>query len=373
VAEEHGSFLVEDFLEAITSQLDRTQDALALKAVNRPLTYAVRDFSLDLKVFVEMDRQGNIRFRPAGSNEEGASTVRIEFTTITRPMIEENTVSLEVTRSPTLEELGLSGDERRQLERFGVRNAEQLRRLQSTTGDTAVSRLARIPVQRLRDALRLGRPRVDRVEPVPRDDTIRPDAVKPDVVRPRPPRLQTPPLRPHRRITGVERPPSNQPRGPRVVPRRPHAARDDLVEPRPERPLKPMTAPVETPAVEAPPVDLPAAQRPRADRRPDELRAAVIRAAPDSERLRLAGRHLLGPQGPPQVRLGNRLLEIVAADDEQIEVLLPPDAGPGPLDVELPNGEVLELELAFDHPELARRPADAEGRPDPWAPWQGGS
>ena len=55
-----GSFLVEEFIDAITSQLDRVQDALRVKAVNRPLTYALKDLSLELKVFVDMDEQGNV-------------------------------------------------------------------------------------------------------------------------------------------------------------------------------------------------------------------------------------------------------------------------------------------------------------------------
>ena len=41
---------IEEFIQAITSQLDRTQEALALKAdAGLPLTFAVRDLSLDLR------------------------------------------------------------------------------------------------------------------------------------------------------------------------------------------------------------------------------------------------------------------------------------------------------------------------------------
>ena len=36
------SFLVEEFIDAITTQLDRVQDSLRVKAVNRPLTYALK-------------------------------------------------------------------------------------------------------------------------------------------------------------------------------------------------------------------------------------------------------------------------------------------------------------------------------------------
>src|SRR5262245_60330431 len=141
-----GSFLVEDFINAITSQLDRVQDALRLKAVNRPLTYALKDLSLDLQVFVEMDGQGSIRFRTSSPNETGASTVHLSFTTITKPMIEENTISLAVTRSPLLHEIGFDEEEQKRLEQLGVRNAAQLERLGTSTGAKAVARLSGIPV-----------------------------------------------------------------------------------------------------------------------------------------------------------------------------------------------------------------------------------
>jgi hypothetical protein len=162
-----GSFRVEEFLDAIASQLDRTQDALAFKAVNRPLTYAIKDFNLQLQVFVEMDADGNVRLRSSGPNETGASTISIGFTTITRPMIEENTVALATSRTPSLAEAGFDPDERRRLERLGVRNTSELRRLGSNdgVGATAVSRLTQIPVTRLRQALQLGRPIVTSVHP----------------------------------------------------------------------------------------------------------------------------------------------------------------------------------------------------------------
>ena len=161
-----GSYPIEDFLEAITAQLDKTQDALRLKAVNRPLTFALKDFSLDLQVFVEMDEEGLVRFRPSVANQSGASTVTIGFTTITRSMIDENTVSLELTQSPSLEEVGLNRREQQRLEKLGVRNAAQLRRLEARAGDGTLSRLAGVNIDKLRQALQRGRPRIDLVNPV---------------------------------------------------------------------------------------------------------------------------------------------------------------------------------------------------------------
>jgi hypothetical protein len=159
-------FPVEEFLEAVTSQLDRTQDALRLKGVTRPLTYAIRDFSMDLKVFVQLTPDGTVVFEPAGSDDAGASVVHIGFTTVNRTMIEENTVSLSAVKSPTLDELGLDQEEQRKLARLGVRNADQLDELRRSTSDNTVSRYSGLPVSRLRQALAQGQPVVQTVRPV---------------------------------------------------------------------------------------------------------------------------------------------------------------------------------------------------------------
>jgi len=190
-----GSFLVEEFIDSITSQLDRVQDSLRIKAVNRPLTYALKDMSLELKVFVELDAQGKVRFRTGGPNEAGASVVHLGFTTITKPMIEENTVSLAASRSPTLEEAGLAPEEQLRLERVGVRNMAQLERLQSSTGVQTVARYADMPVDRLKRALVLNRPKVTAVHPTP----------------PRPAPVPAPAPRPPQSVAGKPRMPQPQP------------------------------------------------------------------------------------------------------------------------------------------------------------------
>jgi hypothetical protein len=163
---------IEDFLEAITAQLDRTQDSLRLKAVNRPLTFALKDFAIDLSVFVEMDRDGQVRLRPSGPNEAGASVIKIGFTTITRPMIEENTISMELTQSPSLEEAGFAPEESKQLEKLGVRNLAQLDRLRATTDEDAIAQYSRLDPGRLRERLQRARPRVDLVQIGPKETPL---------------------------------------------------------------------------------------------------------------------------------------------------------------------------------------------------------
>lgn len=170
---------VEEFLQAIGEQLDRAQDALAIKAkTGRPLTWALRDFKIALQVFVEVDAQGQVLWRSAGPNEAGASTVNLEFTTITRPMIEENTYSiLDEADARSIDQIGaaadLSDDERMRLRRLGVRNLGQLKRLSPRDAPRleAIGEMVNIPVGKLEAALRASsRPSVASHDIVRRND-----------------------------------------------------------------------------------------------------------------------------------------------------------------------------------------------------------
>ncbi|MBN1656616.1 MAG: hypothetical protein JXA30_22785 [Deltaproteobacteria bacterium] len=162
-----NSFRVEDFVESLTSQLDRAQDALAYKArAGRPLTFALKDLDVDLKVFWESDREGKLALRHAGPNEEGASTVKFSFTTITRSMAEENAIPLGVDEDPRdlsvlKSEEGLSDEDIQKLNRVGVQTVGQFKRVSRSTHPNEFENHFGIPVNNLREALeRSSRPTV---------------------------------------------------------------------------------------------------------------------------------------------------------------------------------------------------------------------
>jgi hypothetical protein len=293
-----GILLVEDFINAITTQLDRVQDSLRLKAINRPLTYALKDISLDLNVFVEVDTQGNVKFRSSRPNEEGASTIKLGFTTITKPMIEENTVSLAMSSSPHLEELGLGDDERKQLENLGVRNAAQLQKLgKQTGGSTTISRLTGIPIDRLKKALSLGRPNVTQVSPaVPKNK-------QPPVV--------VPPM------------PNNQPP---IIKPRPPIIREVIPQPIVVEPIK-TASPI--PKFEQP----------------------IIKVPLGTKHLNLFGNNLVGGDGVPTVKLNNKLLNIADADEDVLTVEMPDHKESGALEVELADGQQMLYQLSFEDDE----------------------
>jgi hypothetical protein len=149
---------IELFIQALTTQLDHAQTAMAVKAqnLNLPLTFAVKDLSLDLRTHVEFV-QSEVRIRPAGPGDHDASTIRLSLTTITKPMIEENAPIPAVPKDePALRDVvgnALSEEEQRRLEWAGVQTASQLRRFQEGGGERMLERVANLPVDRLRVAL----------------------------------------------------------------------------------------------------------------------------------------------------------------------------------------------------------------------------
>jgi len=162
---------IEQFIQALQTQLDRAQTAMAIKAENLdlPLTFAVKDLSLELRTHVEVVRS-EVRIRPAAPGDHDASTLHLALTTITRPMIKENAKAMNIDPDePTLKEAvgdQLTDEEQKRLEWAGVHTVSQLRRLAGTGSGKEVERVADLPVDRLRQALaRASQPFVTRIEP----------------------------------------------------------------------------------------------------------------------------------------------------------------------------------------------------------------
>lgn len=158
---------LEDFIQAVQSQLDTAQTRMTLKAQNDrlPLTFAIRDISMDLKAHVEL-AQGEVRIRPAGPADADPTVLHLVFTAITRPMIDENAVQLAVDDSNDvpLSELGdaLDEEERRRLEGIGVRTVSKLNELKKRGLGGSVGRITRLPVEKLEGVLsRAARPMVN--------------------------------------------------------------------------------------------------------------------------------------------------------------------------------------------------------------------
>lgn len=175
MAEIEGALPLEDLLNAISAQLDRAQAALALKTQTTALTFAVKDLSLDLRAAVTVE-DAAIMVRPALPGEQDVSVLKLSFTTVTRPMLEEHAVEMQAEEPAITDAVeGLTDEEVRRLEWIGVRNLNDLNAAEARGGAANIRRLSRLPSQRLKQALDLaGQRAVRRVAPVQMD----PDAVQ---------------------------------------------------------------------------------------------------------------------------------------------------------------------------------------------------
>lgn len=127
---ENRPWNLQSFLDSLVVELDKAQDTLALKAVNRPLTYTVKDVALDLQIFPAYDG-GTVQFTTARPGQSGSSKISLTLGSITDRMIRE-------TAPPPL-----SGDDvmiddikeidpetKRALTTVGVKSAKDLDRMQ---------------------------------------------------------------------------------------------------------------------------------------------------------------------------------------------------------------------------------------------------
>ena len=79
---------LKSFLDSLTLELDRVQDTLAVKSVNRRLTYTVRDVDLELHLFPSFDGE-ELRFTTAKPGETGAARINLQLGSITDRQIRE--------------------------------------------------------------------------------------------------------------------------------------------------------------------------------------------------------------------------------------------------------------------------------------------
>lgn len=126
---------LESLLDSLTVELDRAQDTLSLKGLNRKLTYTVSQFSIDLQCFMNVngDRVEVVMAKPG---ESGASKLAIQFGSITDRQIRETTrdpVSRDDVAIDAVQEI--DDDVKQSLQRIGVRSVSDLERMERSNVD----------------------------------------------------------------------------------------------------------------------------------------------------------------------------------------------------------------------------------------------
>lgn len=125
---------LETFLDSLIFELDKAQDTLAVKGMNRKLTYTVKDMSLDLQIFPEFDGD-TVRFITAQPGETGASKVTFQLGSIRDHQIQEVARRPPARNDVAIEDVPLPEPAKKKLEKLGIRSAADLKTMEQQNVD----------------------------------------------------------------------------------------------------------------------------------------------------------------------------------------------------------------------------------------------
>jgi hypothetical protein len=135
---------LEAFVDSLVVELDKTRETLAVKSINKSLTYTVKDMALDLQIFPTYTDEGNVRFVTAQPGQQGASKISLQLASITDQQVRATTKShrdegggggapdVKIDRV-----VDLDPKAKRELRRLGVTSAEDLAAIERKNVDLA--------------------------------------------------------------------------------------------------------------------------------------------------------------------------------------------------------------------------------------------
>lgn len=128
---ESNDWNIERFLDSFIIELDKAQDTLAVKGINRKLTYTVKDVSLDLHVFPTF-KDGKVLFTNAKSGDTGFSKMSIQLGSITDAQIAQHTSEPISGDDIAIDELeGVDEETKLEMRRIGVKSARDISRMEN--------------------------------------------------------------------------------------------------------------------------------------------------------------------------------------------------------------------------------------------------
>lgn len=134
MAETNIAWQLEDLVDSLVVELDKTRETLAVKAINKPLNYTVRELALDLNIFPSYDGD-QVSFVTAQPGQQGASKVTIQLGTITDQQVRATTKVPGVKSEIGIAEVEVDKATRKQLRKFGVTSDDDIKQIEQKNVD----------------------------------------------------------------------------------------------------------------------------------------------------------------------------------------------------------------------------------------------
>ena len=125
---------LESFIDSLVIELDKAREILAVKAINRPLTYTVKDVGLDLNLFPTYDGDA-VRFVTAQPGQTGASKLSIQLGSITDQQIRQTTKEPMTKDNISIEAIDMDPETKKSLRKIGVSSVSDLEKIEKKNVD----------------------------------------------------------------------------------------------------------------------------------------------------------------------------------------------------------------------------------------------
>src|SRR5215468_7007939 len=134
MATENTAWALEDFVDSLVVELDKTRETLAVKAINKPLSYTVKEVALDLNIFPSYDGD-EIKFITAQPGQQGASKVTIQLGSITDQQVRATSKIPTGKGDTKIDEIPVDKTTKKKLRKLGITSVGDLKQVEKKNAD----------------------------------------------------------------------------------------------------------------------------------------------------------------------------------------------------------------------------------------------
>lgn len=134
MATENSEWQLEDFVDSLVIDLDKTRETLAVKAINKPLSYTVKELALDLNIFPSYDGD-RVKFITAQPGQQGASKVTIQLGSITDQQVRATSKIPGGRNDLNIDDIQIDKSTKKQLRKLGVSSVDDLKQIERKNVD----------------------------------------------------------------------------------------------------------------------------------------------------------------------------------------------------------------------------------------------
>lgn len=131
---QNTSWGLEEFIDSLVIELDKTRETLAVKAINKPLSYTVKELAIDLNAFPSYDGDA-VRFVTAQPGQQGASKVTIQLGSITDQQVRATSKLPGATKDIPLDQTSVPKATKKSLRKLGINSVDDLKEVQRKNVD----------------------------------------------------------------------------------------------------------------------------------------------------------------------------------------------------------------------------------------------